>query len=421
MLKAWLLGHDKTRQRNSFLWNSASGFLNALQSTFILFVLQRVANEAVSGEFSIAFATANLMLAIGKYGVRYFQSADIDRRYSYGAYFANRLLTSGLMVLVTVLFCTFSFGLGKYTLEKTLLCFFLCVQKTVDSLEDVIYGEYQRADCLDTAGRAFVLRLVTTTSAFLVGYILTKSLIIATVISLVVAALTLLIIAFTVRSSFAVLEIKGEFKAAADILLRCFPLFLSGFLSLFLVNAPKYAIDSTLTAEMQAVYSFISMPVFVVALLAECLFRPMVTTFSKDWLEGNYRAFVKRMLLVIGVIVILTIACVVGGVLVGLPILNLLFNYDLHPYWLPLGILLLGGGALALCSFLTMILTVIRRQRCIAFAYIIAAAISLPLSMLLVKSQGLFGAALAYFIIIGILCISIISFLVYYLLRKGEV
>lgn len=193
----------------------------------------------------------------------------------------------------------------------------------------------------------------------------------------------------------------------------CFPLFLSSFLSMYLVNAPKYAIDAFRTVEDQAIYGFISMPVFIVGLIAEFVFRPMTTDLAEQWHNGNLGKFWKKSLGIIVFICVITGVCIVGGMIVGIPVLSTLYNYNLDPYRLELAILLTGGGMLALVSFQTILLTIIRSQSVLLFSYGIIAIFAMPLSNRLVVGYGLMGAASSYLIIMGSLCVLVAVMLVY--------
>ena len=118
-LKRWLIGNPEQSLRNSFIWNATASMINALQSTFILFVIQRIASEYVSGIFTISFATANLILLVGKFGVRSFQVSDIQHQYSYSDYVLHRIMTVGAMMVVTVAYCLFAYRCQSFTAEKT--------------------------------------------------------------------------------------------------------------------------------------------------------------------------------------------------------------------------------------------------------------------------------------------------------------
>ena len=49
-------------------------------------------------------------------------------------------------------------------------------------------------------------------------------------------------------------KIQFDFFNAKRILKDCFPIFAGSFLSFYILNAPKYAIDALLSSELQAYY-----------------------------------------------------------------------------------------------------------------------------------------------------------------------
>ena len=60
-------------ERAAYIWNTASGLLNAFQSVIMLTVLTHVCDVTTAGIFTIAYANANLFLNLGRYGVWKFQ------------------------------------------------------------------------------------------------------------------------------------------------------------------------------------------------------------------------------------------------------------------------------------------------------------------------------------------------------------
>lgn len=415
---SWLRGRDASRARDSYLWNSAAGLINALQSTAILFVLQRVSDTNVSGVFTIAFAVANLLQNIGRYGVRYYQASDLEDKYSFGGYVSHRLVTGGLMLLVSMLYCGGKLFFGGYSTEKAAVCLLLCVQKLLDVIEDAFCGEYQRRGMLDVAGRAMSVRLLAVIVSFLAVFCLTRSLVFAAALSTLFGAAVLFLLLRSLRPVFGSPELALRSPAVGGIMRECFPLFAGAFLLMFIINVPKLVIDSLLSSSEQAVYGFISMPVFIVALLAEFFFRPMTTAFTEEWNEGRLAAFRRRLLLVLAVILGITVLCVAGGLTVGIPVLSFLFNYPLRSQWLPLAVLLGGSGVLSMTSFLAMILTLMRRQRCVIFSYIPSAALAVPLCRFFIRRQALLGAALGYLLLVGLMFAVVAGFVLRFLRQR---
>lgn len=413
IVRTWLLGSDARRERDSYLWNSIAGLINAMQSTIILFVLQRISTTEISGVFTIAFALANLMQNIGRYGVRYFQASDLNDKYSFGNYVSHRIVTSGFMMIASVLYCLFQLIFGGYSTEKALICLLFCVQKLPDCLEDAYYGEYQRRGRLDTAGRTMSVRLVIVTLSFVLFFWLTASLAVAALVSTLFGALFLVFSLRSLSGAFGVPDVSLSSPAVRGLLKDCFPLFAGAFLLIFVINVPKFSIDAILTSEQQAVYGFVSLPILVVSLLAEFVFRPMTTKLTEDWSEGRLVPFRKRIFLIIAIIAGITAVCVVGGLIIGVPILTILFKYPMRTQRLPLAILLFGSGVLSVTSFLGMILTIFRRQKCVVLSYIPSAVISIPVSALLVRRYELVGAAVSYLILVSVMCLAVAAFVVH--------
>lgn len=416
-LKKWLKGNPDRLIASSFTWNAFSSMLYALQSTIILFVLQRLADEYVSGMFTITFTTANLLIPVGKYGVRNFQVSDVRRQYSFSDYCVNRAMTTTAMMVVTVVYCCFAYYRQGYSIEKTSVCFWLCMLKMVDVVEDVILGEIHRSNRLDIASRAIGLRLILTDVVLVVAFCVTRNLSISTCISVIASVFFLILITWNMKDLLDKPNFRTDFGPARKILRDCFPLFLNSFLAMFIINAPKYAIDSLMTDDVQAVYGFISLPLMVISLLSDFLCRPMIVTFTADWENRNYAAFCKRMLIIAAVIGGLTVICVVGGVIVGIPVLSWFFKFNLRPYWQPMAVLLFGGGILALSSFLAMLMTLMRQQKVMAYIYVLTAITSMPLAKYAVRYDGLNGATMAYLLTISILCACTIAVVAFYILQ----
>ena len=171
------------------------------------------------------------------------------------------------------------------------------------------------------------------------------SLIIATVLA------TGLFVVFTkwTIGAFDVAKEKVDWKQVFALLKVCFPLFAGAFLSFYIGNAPKYAIDAMLTDELQACYGFIAMPVFVIGLLNNFIFNPMLYKLSMMWNDGRVGQFVRKILLQSLIVAGITLVCIIGAFLLGVPVLSWLYNTDLAPYKAELLLLLLGGGFPGTC------------------------------------------------------------------------
>ena len=403
-LRAFLINSNNI-DRDSYLWNMIGSLLNAFQSVIMLMILTRTVNLYEAGLFTIAYANANLFLNIGKYGVRNFQVSDTNRQFSFKEYNLTRYITTIAMLIVSVIYVLFAAKSNNYTSEKSMIIIWMCLFKIVDSLEDVYHGLYQQNNRLDIAGKCMTLRMFLTIVVFGACLFVYKSLLTALIISTVFT--TVVYIAFTMLTCSEFKSFYGSIDKnnIIKLLKNCFPLFLGAFLAFYIGNAPKYAIDSQLNDELQACYGFIAMPVFVIGLLNNFIFNPVIARMSLMWNEGNKKDFFKLFKKQLLIIVALTAICELGAFLLGIPVLSILYNTNLAPYKTELLVLLLGGGFLALSGLLVTVITIMRMQKVLSIGYIIVSVCALVLSPVMVEKFAIMGASVLYLILMFLLCV----------------
>lgn len=76
---------------------------------------------------------------------------------------------------------------------------------------------------------------------------------------------------------------KTDLKRIGLLFKITFPLFGISFLSFYVNSAPKYAIDACLTDEIQACYGFVAMPVFVIGLINNFIYQPVLVPMAVEW------------------------------------------------------------------------------------------------------------------------------------------
>lgn len=190
-----------------------------------------------------------------------------------------------------------------------------------------------------------------------------------------------------------------------QLLKVCFPLFAGCSLAFYIENAPKYAIDRLLNDEAQACYGFIAMPVFVIGLLNNFIFSPMIAKMSLLWSEGSTKEFLKLFKLQILIIAGITVMCEIGAYILRIPVLSLLYNTNLETYKGELLVLLLGEGLLALSGLLVTIMTILRIQNSQAIGYAIIAILAYILSPVFVQKYAVMGASILYLLLMMLLCV----------------
>lgn len=409
-MKSFLV-HSKNIDRDGYLWNMIGSVLQSFQSVIFLMILTRTVGLLQAGIFTIAYANANLFLNIGKYGMRYYQVSDIQEQYTFKEYACSRGITVAIMMVVSIVYTCYVTAVNGYSSEKFWVIIWMCIYKAVDAIEDVFEGKYQQRGRLDIASKVLVIRSGAAVLIYAMGLVFLQNQLYALVIATIVSYVLMVWFLYYTETAFGDYEKTIKTGQVAHLLKSCFPLFIGCFLSFYIGNAPKYAIDAQLSDEIQACYGFIAMPVFVVGMLNSFVFNPLLYRMSMLWEERKISTFIRYILIQAGVIVLITFVCMVGAWGIGIPILSWMYHTDLTLYKTSLLVLLLGGGFLSLSGLLNAMITIIRFQKSITYGYVGVAALAHFLSAPVVRVHGIFGAAVLYTALMEGLCICFGGFL----------
>lgn len=411
------LCESKNSIRDAYVWNMISSMLFGFQSVVLIIVFSRTVGITDAGMFTLAYATASLFLLIGKYGVRNYQVSDLRNEHKFGDYLCARIISVSLMIIVTLLYTTYNYFFNDYSVRKCLIVFLVCLYKVPDALEDVYFGEYQREKRLDVGAKAMTVRLSVSIISLVLMVIMTKKLVLSLLISIVCSFSCLFFIIMWTKSIFEC--DRGFTKSSVKAIYKnCLPLFAGVFLAQYINNAPKYAIDSHMGDRAQAYYGFIAMPVFVIGLLNNVIFNPTIHGMARLWEEEQVRKFCKRTFGQIGIAIMITVVCILGAYLVGIPILSLLYRTDLYDYKRELLILLMGGGFLAVSGIFNIVITIMRKQYALIWGYLFVALIAAFSADKVIADFGVEGAAWLYTFLMFILMVLFGMIFTFSLLQK---
>lgn len=268
--------------------------------------------------------------------------------------------------------------------------------KMIDSMEDVYLGRYQQMGYLDIAAKIMAVRL--TVSTIIICVLICCHVGIGVSLLLGIISSVVLDIWF-IKSTFKVVctdQLKYHHHNVWKLLGVCLPLGVGLALSIYIGNAPKYIINQYMDETVQAIFGYLMMPAFVIMLLSNFIYQPMVKTLGDLWGRKDLRIFGKKVVKQCLMIIVMTLVIAVLGLLVGLPILSVLYNIDLSIYKLEFTILLLGGGVYALAYYLNVPLTTIRKQNYIAVGYAVAALLAFLFGRFFILAAGMLGATILY-------------------------
>lgn len=390
-------------------WNFLGSIANASTSAVLLLAVTRLCGAEVAGIFSIAFVTAQMLMAVGNYGVRAYQVSDVYEKVQFKEYEAHRIVTCIAMMIGVICFIF----IRGYSQPVACIILLMGIYKMIDSYADVYEGFLQQKNYLELAGKSLFYRTFMSIVAFIICLYLKRNIILASAIAIAISCILLFLLAIRpvyVRSP------KGRkicWKNLRIIFTDCFPLFCSLILLSVIVNIPKYSIEEHMSYEEQTYYNIIYLPAQIIYLLASIIFKPLLTMLT-DIFHDNPARFKKYVLQFIGIIVVIVSAVVLGANFIGIPCLELLYGVELFHHKNALLCILVGGGCNAVSSFLYYMLAIMRRQLASMLSYVTGLICTWGVVGMLVRMYGIMGAALAYlsgmFTIMMIMIISLCCF-----------
>ena len=404
-----LLTTSKDIEKSGAIWNMVASIMFSFQQVIFSMVMTHTLttenkyNQVMSGIFAFGYAKANLFLCIGKYGVRFFQVSDIDKEYNFREYRMSRLFTTIAMTLLSVGYVLWFAPSSDNPYDKLAIILWICLLKVPDAFVDVYFGEYQKNNRLDIASKMWGIRYIVTIILMLVLIVTTKNLLLTVSVSTIVTFIIMGVFIFLTReyvSEYEPFKMKSVFKQ----LLVTLPLAIGAYLTLYIGVAPRDAIEVVINDEpIQAIYNYLAMPVFVVQMMVTFIFNPRIYYISCLWNDRKMSEYVKETLKQVAFVIVITIICLIGAALIGIPVMSALFNTDLKPYKMDLLIMLIGSGCLGMATLLANLLTVMRYQNAILVGYVITSVVSFFFVEKAVVLYGIRGAVGFYVAILFLL------------------
>lgn len=403
--------------RDSYIWNTMSAFLFALQSAIVLLVITRTNGLEDAGVFSIAYAVGSLMYYVGEYGVRKYQVSDVNEELSFTDYHSHRVVACVITIIASVIYTVVCFKWRGYSGYKAYIVFMVCMVKVVEAYSEVYFGRYQQVGRLDVSAKTNLYRTFIGMVAFMIALAITHDMALSMTVWLVAVIIAFLTSSLAVMKDFAELEFRFNWKNILKIFIDCFPLFAGYFMLLYVSNAPKYAIDACMTDTDQACYNFIFMPVFAIGLFANFIFNPILVDLAHKWEDSEIKGFTKIVVRQIFVILAITLLAIAVALTIGCPVLGIMYHADLSAYKIDLAILMIGGGMLALVNFFAVVITVMRFQKHLTAGYIVLAALAGLIANRAVSAYGIRGACVLYTVLLAILSF-VFAIMTFYFIKK---
>ena len=405
-MKHWthlLMKTGMSLEKENMIWNMTGSFFYAFASMVLSFLVLRIAGEEQGGIFSFGFSTVGQqMFLLAYFGIRPFHITDGTNQYRFGDYLHHRYVTC---VLALLLGAGYLACIG-YSWQKAQIIFLLIAYKVIDGFADVYESEFQRQGCLYLTGRSNTFRTILSVGVFLITLVSGAGLFAACVAAVLGQIAGVVLFDIVVLRELKRVDYGWSAQQGVSLTASAILLFVSVFLDFYIFSAAKYAIDAHLGDAASGYFNVIFMPTSVINLAAGFVIRPFLTYLTDCWNEHRYSDFKKKLLTIMAVIGGLTVLAVGGTVVLGRPVLALLewllgtsYRGTLTALWPAFIMIVLGGGFYAVLNLYYYALVILRKQKLIFGIYAVLTVLAAILAPRLTVALGIFGAALAYLIL----------------------
>ena len=408
---------NKQNLRKDFFWNTLGSGINSFNSLFFLIIVTRINGISDAGIFTLAFSTANLFYIIGVYSGRVFQVTD-SSKITDNDYFLNKIITCILMLVVSV-----GFVLARgYDLWKSSIVLVLCLFKTFEAFVEVIYAFFQKKNYLYRVGVSLTLKNILGLIVFLLTDIFVKNVFVSSLMLLFIYVLVMIFYDFRYLDCKNI-SLKNVIpKNVALIFKKGFFTFCLSFLTMYILNIPRYVVDANMNNSYSTIFGILIMPASVVVLVAHFVLHPFLLKL-KEAMIINVNKFIVMLLKILGFVFGFGVLALIISYFIGIPFLELVYNIDLVGYKKSLMFVMCGATLNGIILILSNILISMRITFKQLIIYCVSSVFSLILSNSLILKIGVNGACISYAltILVTFMCYVILMFFSVINLKKGRV
>lgn len=372
----------------NFIWNIIGPTFNAFSSLIFLIIVTRLNGIDDAGVFTYCYATACLFYSIAVYIGRPYQVTD-SSNLTDSDFIYNRLFT----ILVTLIIIT-GFGFIKqYDINKIVVLILLSIFRSIDALSESFYAIMQKNNHLYKVGFSYFIKsLIAYLTFFLVDYF-TNNIILSIIVLILIYLVATYLYDYINIKKYGFKFKKYNSSNNRILLKNGFYVCLFSFVSLYILNSSRYAIDNIMTNTYQTIYGIIFMPAMVMSLLSQFIIHPFLLKIKESIALSKAKDLFKIVVKLIISFFLLGIIIVIICNYIGIPILELLYNIDLKIYHREFILIMISALFYGATIIISYVLVAMRKLKMQVLALISVAVLAIFTSNYFVNNYSLIGAS----------------------------
>lgn len=403
----------KENNRKNVIWNIVGATVSAFNSLLFTIIATRINGTSDAGIFAFAFALSCWFFVIGVFAGRVFQVTDRTGKNSDTDYIYNRIFTCILMIISAIAFC-FIKGYDTY---KISIIVSLCAFKCIEAFSECIYAIIQKNGQLYKVGISLFIKAILSIIVFFIIDYLTKNLLLSCISVIIVNIVILILYDFMNMKKVEVIKTKYNNESNLRILKTGMFAFGLNFLAIYLINAPRYAIDDLLANDMQTIFGIIIMPATFMGLLGQYIIQPSVTKISKFIKDKEYENLRKMIINLILIVIISGIIVLAVAYFLEVPVLQLVYGIELTKYFNSMMIIIIGSIFYSIGVVTSAVLISMRRTLSQVIVYGLTSIGATFLAYKLVNINQINGASITYLITMCVVAIIFITLVINSILK----
>ncbi len=376
--------------KKNMIWNMFGSLTYVFTSMFFLIVSTRINTIDEAGILSIAFSLSSLLLCVANYATRTFHVTE--NKLKDKDFINHRFFSSAIMIIIALVYAL----LSNYDDFKFLVLMLFVGYKVLEAISEIIYAIMQKNDELHKVGKSLFIKGIMGIGVFTIVNIITQNLIYALIALISITFIIMIIYDLRTIKKYKKEKYSFSFKNVLEIFKKGFNPFLFTFLGLYVMSAPRYAMDSVMDDSYQAIFGILMMPATIIILLSQFMIQPFLISLRDKIKRNKIKDFKKTIYNLLLKVSIMGVIISLLSYFFGEYILNLIYGVSLNNLDIPITIIIIGASLCGLSYIISAALTTMRKTLGQSIIYIFISISTFFTCLYLVKNYEVLGATIGY-------------------------
>lgn len=377
--------------RRNMVWNSTGSFINYFCQWLITVIVVRLsASYDAAGIYTYVMAVYALFAPIANYRTYVYQVSDLHGENTLGEYFSFRCLTSGIALVVTMVY-----ALVSCNPSMLLPIFLFTLYRLVLAVADVFHACEQKHERMDYIGIAYGLQGILSVAVFSVVFGLTQNMNVTFGAMVLVGFVIGVLYDLPRGTLFEEFVPQLSWKKAWRLLKTCGPAVLGSVAGAGAVSIPRQYLSYVLGEAALGAYGTMAAPVAVIQTGASYIYNPLITYFVRSYESGDRRGFKRLIAKVTGALVALGLVCAVGVQVLGEPFFTAVYGASSRDHLYLLQPLVVSAILVAFQAFMNDLVMALRNISATFWANVISLVVAVAVMVPFVAGFGSNGVTFA--------------------------